>query len=84
MCKYCEENKINTLIEDNKPEIAWDTYAGVEDNSVVLETRNGIGYLRLGDREDMECLGHGEKIKINFCPMCGRKLNNNTPPDTQK
>jgi hypothetical protein len=26
----------------------------------------------------------GNSIKINYCPMCGSKLSDNTSPDTQK
>jgi len=32
------------------------------------------GYMRLVDLYDSQCLDHGAKIKINFCPMCGGKL----------
>ena len=31
------------------------------------------GYLRLCTEDD-SCLDHGEKIAINFCPMCGDSL----------
>lgn len=33
------------------------------------------GYLRLVGT-DSQCLDHGEKIKINFCPVCGEWLTN--------
>jgi len=36
------------------------------------------GYLRLSQDGDNQCLDHGEKIKINFCPVCGEWL---TVPD---
>jgi flagellar basal body rod protein FlgF len=41
------------------------------DLGVILDDR---GYLRLVNTDDYQCLGHGENIKINFCPLCGRKF----------
>ena len=38
---------------------------------VILDDR---GYLRMADVDDCSCLDHGEKIKINFCPICGKKF----------
>ena len=84
-CGYCEVDKLNLLIESDK---IWNMiyfFAGKDkqpqmddidtvDNSVVLEVRNGQGYLRLGDRGEMQCIDHSEILKINYCPMCGRKL----------
>ena len=84
-CNVCREDKLNTLIESTKisnmvwwavgHELKRDTIQE-EDNSLVLEIRNSQGYLRLGDRGDMGCLDHSGKIKINFCPVCGRKISN--------
>lgn len=39
------------------------------------------GYLRLSQDDDDQCLDHGEKIKINFCPVCGEWLTN---PDKEE
>ena len=72
MCKYCTDG-YTTLINSTKLEeniIGWDkTMLATElddmDNSVVFEIRNGIGYIRLGDRGDMQCLDHGDKVKID-------------------
>ena len=44
------------------------------DNSLCMEIRNGQGYLRLGNRDEMQCIDHSENIKINYCPFCGREL----------
>lgn len=82
MCKYCTDG-YTTLIDSTKIEsniCGWDsgrmTTDELEDvdNSVVFEIRNEHGYIRLGDRSDMGCLDHGDKVKIDYCPFCGRKL----------
>jgi hypothetical protein len=84
MCDYCDKDKLNILIESekingnligwNKEMLATELLDLIDDNSVVLEIRNGQGYIRLGNRMDMQCIDHEEKIKINYCPICGRKL----------
>lgn len=83
MCKYCEENAFNVLIEDKFIEYGYNFFGNVglyeepeeTDNSVVLDCRGeGHLYLRLGDRSEMGCIDHSENIKLKFCPMCGRKL----------
>lgn len=84
MCDCCKEYDLNVLIESNKiddhliginPEmLATRLLDYVDDNSVVIDVREAGAYLRLGNREDIQCLDHEEKIKISFCPMCGRKF----------
>lgn len=32
------------------------------------------GYIRFVDAGDKGCLDHGENFKVNFCPMCGEKV----------
>jgi len=81
MCRYCG-GKLVELIEADKLDeslFEWSGEATIriydrENNSVMFEVRNGVGYIRLGDREDMNCIESGDKIKVNFCPMCGVKL----------
>ncbi len=82
MCKYCEEGTFNTLIESDIEILAENLFGNIhvwdepqiEDNSVVFEMRCGSGYIRLGDRGEMNCIDHEAKVKINYCMMCGRKL----------
>lgn len=82
MCKYCEDGAFNTLIENEVEFLVaniwgkihiWDE-PDIQDMSVVMEIRNGAGYIRLGDRGEMNCIDHENKIQINFCPMCGKEL----------
>jgi hypothetical protein len=80
-CEYCNGNLVE-LIESTKLDDLtywWNdaTLAkqlDIEDNSVMFEVRNGAGYIRLGDRKDMQCLDHEQKLKTNYCFNCGRKL----------
>ncbi len=32
------------------------------------------GYLLLVDLDDCNCMDHGEKVKINYCPFCGKEV----------
>ena len=80
MCKYCEGKEIMTMIESSKKvndSFCYDYELKVSemeelDNSVIFENRNGCGFIRLVNREDCNCIEHGEYFKINNCPMCGK------------
>lgn len=69
MCDYCESKK--QMLARGVLSSVWGNTADCEEIQVVIDR----GYLRLGYTDDMNCLDHGEKIKINFCPMCGCKIN---------
>jgi len=78
MCDYCSNNTylIKTKIIDDAF-IGWNNEIKLTDLNyktiaIMFDTR---GYLRLVDKEDHDCLVHGEKFKINYCPICGKKLN---------
>lgn len=64
-CDYC--NKEKQLLTKE----IYDLVNNALDELQVIVDR---GYLRLGYTNDMQCIDHGEKTKINFCPHCGRKL----------
>ena len=68
MCDYCEKKK--QLIKKNVATEAFDTFTGYEEMQIIIDR----GYLRSGFTDDMQCMDHGEKIKINFCPICERDL----------
>ncbi len=42
----------------------------------ACRTNNAVfidrGFLRLVDIDEAQCMDHGEKRKIKFCPFCGR------------
>lgn len=74
MCKYCRDGNyllhknfvddwtFNWVKEIKSLDIAYSQY------NIFIDR----GYLRLTD--DGNCLEHGKKIKITFCPMCRKKL----------
>ena len=68
MCKYCNNKK--QLLTMDIPDVFADFCTGEEELQLIIDR----GYLRLGRRDDMDCLDHGEKVKIKYCPMCGIKL----------
>lgn len=80
MCRYCEDSEI---IFDTEvvSETSWG-WGGpdlkISDEDICYENRclfiDDRGYLRLVDKEDCGCLDHGEKIKITFCPFCGKEF----------
>ena len=80
MCKHCEN--VSILLE--KDEVISNLSFGWGDDETKINRSQCVdytiaivldrGYLRLVDKEDYGCLDHGEKIKINYCPMCGNKL----------
>ena len=84
MCKYCEEDKI-LLSKDFISPSSWGW--GIDDCLINLKKAEndmdnwGIfidrGYLRLARTDDCQCIDSGEKIKINFCPVCGEKILDN-------
>ena len=70
MCEYCEKSKI--LIEDDDIRcFSWEPIDSI--NIKIIIDR---GYLRMIEDDDGECLDHGEKVKINYCPMCGKPISN--------
>ena len=83
-CKYCMDDSEILLQQDNLIDPfswGWGT-DGIKINrsecheyslSVFIDRE----HLRLVDITDSGCLDHGESIKINYCPMCGRKLSDN-------
>jgi hypothetical protein len=76
MCEFCQnENHLITL-DIEKPSFVW--FEGSIDKGNTTDVTLGVfidrGFLRLVDITDDDCLEAGEKIKINFCPICGDKI----------
>lgn len=72
MCKYCENGEI--LI---KKEILEGCYIGWSEELQAFDEIYKViikgDSLCLG-REDEQCIEAFETVKINYCPVCGRKL----------
>ena len=85
MCDFCEKRKPllkkTGIISDNI--VIW---GGEVDLSDTYDMHLFIdrSFIRLADPTDCQCLDHGAKIKINFCPMCGREIMKNEIPERFK
>ena len=86
MCDYCDNGKV--LLKGKIDKFNDICLFGLKDEDVIRvrelkayfeEERIRVfydrGYIRLTVGDDIGCLDHSEdKIKINYCPMCGRSL----------
>jgi hypothetical protein len=81
ICDYCHGRKsIFTMETISSSSWGW----GDDETKICLkEAENNMdrfevfidrGFLRLVEASDSECLDHGNKIAIAYCPMCGRKF----------
>lgn len=77
MCNFCEKEK--TIFKDEvfypngflgNPTMN-EIYELTDEIGVFIDTR---GYLRFARLDDCQCLDHGEKIKISYCPFCGNMI----------
>lgn len=72
MCDYCNGNK--TIFSDRDiSEFNPDAYTGLE----VWVCMGVMGVLACLDNKYVKPLVRAQSIKINYCPMCGRKLDEN-------
>ena len=78
MCNFCEKESTLLEKEDLISEISFGWGDIKINRSECFEYNLNLfidrGYLRLVNPDDSDCLDHGNKIKIHFCPMCGEKL----------
>ena len=83
MCDYCEKDKtMMTTDVIDRANWGWG-YDGVikltlreaEHDPNRLGVFVDRGYLRMVQLHDCNCMDHGLKIKIKFCPMCGTEQN---------
>ncbi len=78
MCEYCENEK--DLIREteliSRQSWGWGDVECSLDGVIEYELSLFIdrGYLRLVDPDDCQCIEGGQKIKVNYCPMCGDKI----------
>ena len=83
MCKFCEKEE--TILERERiSPIFWGW--GTDDDKISLKEADyqtehlfiDRAFLRFIDKSEAQCLDHGIKVVINFCPMCGNKLRDET------
>lgn len=77
MCKYCEEHvleeggyDIEPICEREESKYNHGCFTGID---VHLE-KDKLKMYAVVDGQNVKCLHAEKEIKINFCPMCGRKL----------
>ena len=78
MCDYCKEDGDNIFeikYLDDLPfklgsSFIHDQEAMYNEDVVFIDR----GYLRLAPIDDADCMDHGEKVKIKYCPFCGNTL----------
>lgn len=83
-CKYCDDSNhfllggseigirdLCILAGDNDIEMTGNEILKFEETFSVFIDRQ---HLRMTIDGDSNCMDHGEKIKINFCPVCGEWL----------
>lgn len=83
-CKYC--SKEDVILRKDVPSVPIDwspdgiiRQKDVEEREVgiLIDERIGSYFLRLVYLDDCNCIDHGEKIEINYCPFCGKNLHEN-------
>ena len=73
MCDYCNKEKTILTKTINEARYLFTDKPLVQEE--ILEVKITRGHLAIGYQGDMNCLDHTEHVKINYCPMCGEKLN---------
>lgn len=77
MCKFCEQYESifeKDIISDWI--LGWITDDVVKKDALTYDTWKIFidrGFLRLVPKDDCQCIDHGERLKINYCPFCGEK-----------
>ena len=80
MCEFCEEhwNKKNSgyevkdLSERSESEYNYEYYTGIQ--TYIDSDASELVVIACLDNEYIKPILKTENIKINYCPMCGRKL----------
>lgn len=82
MCDYCKKEKtifFQEVISHHAWGFGWDSETKInliqaESNKIKMGVFIDRGYIRFCNLDDCQCMDHGEKIKIQSCPFCGKKL----------
>lgn len=81
MCEYCEEHGIDDgvywrysvefISERQESKYNPNSFTGIE---MFINQKNELDLFAVVDGENVKPLHLNKTIKINYCPMCGRKL----------
>lgn len=80
MCEFCEEHwnknnngyEVKDLSERSKSEHNYEYYTGIQ--TFINSDTSELVVIACLDNEYIKPILKTEKIKIKYCPMCGRKL----------
>lgn len=82
MCKYCEEHwieedkvySVENLSERTESKNNYGYYTGIQ--SFIDLNEKELVIVACLDNKHIKPLLKYEGVSINYCPMCGKKLNN--------
>lgn len=77
-CEYCEKEK-DIFEIDITDRTSWGWGGDIKISILEAHEYKHVifidrGYIRSVMKDDCQCMDHGEKVKINYCPFCGDKL----------
>ena len=78
MCEFCDASKV--ILKDEVVSPGLVAMCGKTPANKLIDCSDWIcvfidrGYIRLSYLDDGDCLDHGEKIEISYCPFCGAHL----------
>ena len=80
MCEFCEEHwnkksdryEVNDLSERTESEHNYEYYTGIQ--TYIDSDASELVVIACLDNKYIKPILKTEKIKIKYCPMCGRKL----------
>jgi len=75
-CKYCNDGYNIFEFEELSDDLLIFGGDIAKDNAIYIERGVFIdrGWLRLVDLDDCGCMDHGERVKLGFCPFCGKEF----------
>lgn len=80
MCEFCEQKfnehnlafEVKELSERKESKYNKGCYTGIQ--AYVSDESSTLNIFACLDNEHIKPLGMAKSVKINYCPICGRKL----------
>lgn len=76
MCEYCKDEKPIKTLKVGTFGTHNVQFLDIKIQGKELKSIYRNEYFDIGDRKDTSSAEIGDSTKISFCPMCGRKLEN--------